>query len=380
MKIVRVKKEAAKRVLSFFPWIYRNEIEGALTYEPGELVRIESDKKFLGIGYINPKSVISIRILTFKDEPIDGVFFRKRIEAALQKRRNISSNALRLVHSEADMLPGLIADRYGDYLSVHLTTAGMVRLRDYVIGALEGLQPEGMVIEGENLQKEGIAFERQIIRSVPDEVIVEENGLRFVADLIEGQKTGLFLDQRRNRSIVAGYVKKGDRFLDLFCNTGGFALYAARAGAKVEAVDISQKALEQTRRNFELNGLDGEFICQNAFDYLRALRAKKERYDLIVLDPPSFAKHKSQKAGALRGFKDLLVNAFKIAAVGGKVAIFSCSYYVEEADLLELSLKASKDTRRRARVLEVLYQDQDHPWVVNVPYSKYLKGFLFEVE
>ncbi|WP_187648192.1 class I SAM-dependent rRNA methyltransferase [Nitrosophilus labii] len=385
MKKVVINKKAAKTLREFFPWIYRSDIIDHQKFEAGELVKIvDEEGKSLGIGYINLNSVISIRVLDFKIQNVDKDFFIKRIKDALQQRVDIYSNAFRVIHSEADMLPGLIVDRYDEYLSLQINTAGMLRYKDIILEALvEVLRPKGVVIDADrySLQKEGVeVFEPKIVGKVPNNIIFEENGIKFSVDITSGQKTGFYLDQRRNREIVSRYIKQKSKVLDLFCNIGGFGLYAAKkADADVELVDISKEAIEKAKNNFKLNNVEGKFVCENVFDYLRVLRAGVKKYDMIIIDPPSFAKNKNQKKGALRGFKDLMVNALKIADNQGYIAIFSCSYYVYEEDLVQIALKASKDTKKRLKIVEVLYQDIDHPYVVNIPTSKYLKGFLFKV-
>ncbi len=385
MKKVTIKSEAKRRIETFFPWVYKNEILSSLeSYEKGEVVEIiDSDGNFLALGYINPQSVIAIRILSYRPQPIDKAFFSKSIEKAVQKRIDIPSNAMRLVHAEADFLPGLIIDRYDEYLVVHILTAGMMRFKEEIIDTLlDILAPKGIVVASQEyaMKREGFSLEKSVIGVVPSSVKIEENGLFFTSDILHAQKTGFYLDQRKNREIVASHLKQKSKVLDCFCNTGGFGLYArVKKGAFVRLVDISQEAIEVARNNFALNGVDGEFVVANVFDYLRVLRKAKEKFDCIILDPPSFAKTKGQKSGALKGFKDITVNAMKLLEDDGMIALFSCSQAIEMNDLKNIVIKAAKDNGQVIEVMEHLYQDSDHPYILNHPQSLYLKGLLFKV-
>ena len=380
MKRVQIK---SKRVRHFFPWIYKNEVENLTGFEPGELVRLFEQERFVGIGYINPNSTISIRILSFKDVVIDRDFFLSKIETAYQKRLDIPSDAYRLVHSEADGLPGLIIDRYGDYFSVQILTAGIVKFKEVILEILlKKFAPKGIYIEApkQQMKKEGLEPFTQIVGVLPDEITITENGVRFGVDLLHAQKTGFYLDQRKNRKVVTNYLKQRAKVLDCFSNTGGFGLYTALLkDADATLVDISDAAIKQARRNFDLNNVDATFIEANVFDYLRELRKQKAKYDLVVLDPPSFAKTKGEKKGALKGFKDIAVNGMKLVENGGYLALFSCSHHVDMEDLTRVVLKAAIDNKKSVEVVEHLYQDRDHPYLLNDEFSLYLKGLLCQV-
>jgi len=380
VKIV-INQKALKALQEGFLWVYRSDIILFDRVEPGSLVEaVDRDGKFVALGYFNPKSVISFRALAFKRVAINTSFFIDRIQKALLLRKDIPSNAKRLIHSEGDLLPGLIVDDFNGYFVVWLGSAGMVRLKPFIIEALKLLKPKGMIIGGDEkvLQKEGIELKQEVIGKVPQKVTIQENGIFFEVDLFEGQKTGFYLDQRRNRKVVSEYIEPNQRVLDLFSNIGGFGLYGAKKGADVTLVDISATVIEQAKQNFALNGVEGEFIVANVFDYLRHLRKKKEKFDLIIIDPPAFAKTKAKKEGALRGFKDLVVNALKLNPT--YIALFSCSYAVELEDLKKVVIKACKDTQKRAWLLEHCYQDKDHPYLINMPNTLYLKGFLAKIE
>ncbi|WP_281950638.1 class I SAM-dependent rRNA methyltransferase [Nitrosophilus kaiyonis] len=384
MKKVVINKKASNSLKEFFPWVYKSDIKSYEDVKKGEIVRVEDEEgRFLAVGYINLDSIISLRVLSFNDEKIDKSFFVKRIEKALDDRIDINSNAFRIIHSEADEIPGLIVDKFDEYLSVMFNSAGIISLKDDILRAIEEvLNPKGVFVSADfnSLKKEKVDFKEIKIGEIPKFVEIEENGVKFLIDIENGQKTGFYLDQRRNRNILSKYMKQKDRVLDLFCNSGGFGLYGAKQkNAQVKLVDISENALNLAKENFKINGVEGDFIEANVFDYLRELRAKKEKFDMVIIDPPSFAKKKNQRIGALRGFKDLIVNGMKLVEDGGYMAIFSCSYYIDLKDLKELLKKASKDNKKRVKIIEHLYQDIDHPYILNNPFSLYLKGLLVKI-
>ncbi|MRJ03015.1 MAG: class I SAM-dependent rRNA methyltransferase [Epsilonproteobacteria bacterium] len=382
MKKVVVSPKAVRLLRSFFPWVYRGEIVEGGDLPAGELVEVVDGRgRFLGIGYLNMGSLIALRILSFRRVSIDLSFFKERIKEAQLLRSSIPSNAYRIVHSEGDGLPGLIVDRYDDLLVVHLTTAGILRFKEVVVRALEELYtPRGMVVVGEEKYAEREGF-RPFLERVGEcgPRVVEEYSIRFRVDPLRAQKTGHYLDQRRNREIVTTFLPQGGSLLDCFSNTGGFALYGAiKKGARVRLVDLSGRALEQARENFALNGVQGEFIVANVFDYLRSIRGK-ELFDMVVLDPPSFTRSRSGREGALRGFKDLAVNGMKVVRDRGYLALFSCSHHVTIEDLKGVILKGAVDNRKRVVIREHLYQDHDHPILPSVPSSLYLTGLLCQI-
>jgi len=387
---IRVKPGIEDRIRGFFPWVYRPEI-ASYSRKPkkGELVVVRDfSGKFLGYGYINPDVSIAVRILSFdKKEPITPSLIKRRIQEAYEyrKRLYINSNAFRLVHSEGDLLPGLIVDVYGEYAVVEFTTYGMTRFRDTILEALlEVLKPKG-IYEKVNLtaqRVEGIETEEgEVYGHIPKEVVIWEHDLRYQINIPEGQKTGFFLDQRNARRFVRNLVEPGDWCLDVFCHTGGFALNMKKMGAeRVVAIDLSELALEVGKKNEEINGISGiEWVEANAFDYLRELDSRGERFDVVVIDPPSFAKNKHAVPNALRGYKELCVRGLKVTKAGGYLAIFSCSFHITEEHLLEVMTQASYDVRRQVRVIAKTFQDKDHPWILQMPNTLYLKGIWVEV-
>ncbi|BCD67867.1 class I SAM-dependent rRNA methyltransferase [Nitratiruptor sp. YY09-18] len=383
MKSVKVNRSAANKLKNLFPWVYKSDVDDLAKYEPGEIVKVVDEKeRFLALGYINPRSTIAVRVLSFKDHEQIERILKSNILRALASRQELDATSCRLIYSEADMLPGLIVDKYEEYLSVQILSAGMERLKNVVLDFLINiLEPKGVYIRGEEvLKKEGLEPYSQVIGQIPERIVMQENGIKFEVDIQNSQKTGFYLDQRKNRLEVTKYVKQKDRVLDCFCNTGGFGLYArVLKRAKVTAVDISAEAIEQAKRNYALNEVDGEFVVANVFDYLRDLRKKKEQYDLIILDPPSFAKSRSKKSSAIKGFKDITVNAMKIVKNNGFIALFSCSHHIQMDDLEKVVIESARDNRKLVHVYEHLYQDIDHPYLISHPFSLYLKGLLFRV-
>jgi 23S rRNA (cytosine1962-C5)-methyltransferase len=390
MKKVIVKNSTTGKITSGFPWIYRNEILAVEeSAEPGELVRLHArGGAFLGIGYVNPLSQITVRVLCTEDRSIDTEFLTGKISKALQKRHDLRevTTAYRLIHAEADELPGLVVDRYADFLAVQINTAGMERLRPLILSCLvETVQPAGIYEKSEEKfrSKEGLATEEKVLHGrVPESILIEEYGARFIVRLKESQKTGFYLDQRRNRQGVASYVRAGFDVLDLFSNTGGFGIHAALRGARsVRLVDISAAALKQAEENVLLNQLKAvETARTDAFHYIRETYEKGRFFDLIIVDPPSFAQTRRTRESAVRAFRQLISGCLRLLRGGGILAVFSCSQAVSLEDLKEASLKASGDAGSGLDILDYLLQDIDHPVRLHIPNSLYLKGLLLRKE
>ncbi len=383
MKKIAVKRSAAERLRAFFPWVYRTDIQQA-EGDPGDLVSVHAPGgAFLGIGYVNPASEISVRILSFSEVEINRDFFRDRLLTAFRKREPLrgKTSAWRLVHAEADELPGLIIDDYAGHLAIQVNTLGMERLRDlYLPELVELLQPKGIFEKSEekSRSREGLGTDERVLHGeIPGRIEIAENGARFLVNLRESQKTGFYLDQRRNRAITASYVVAGDKVLDVFANTGAFGIHAALHGARrVRLVDVSREALEQARENMAAERVVCETRRADAFDYLTEAPRDRDRYDLVILDPPPFAKARRSTAGALKGMRHLILQSLRILRPGGLLAVFSCSHHVSQQDLQEAILEAATDRGCRIEILEHLFQDRDHPHVLNIPMSLYLKGFL----
>ncbi len=384
-----LQKGREGRILAGHPWIFRNEIaraDGA--WAPDEAVTIHTrDGGFVGRGFYNPKTAIACRILTRNDEPIDLTFFRRRIEAALAYRRGMAldADAYRVASSEGDHLPGLVVDRYGDLLVGQCLTLGIEQNRHFILPVLESLlAPRGIFFKPDRAAQtaEGLQGISGWLRGEGTrELEIREGQARFWVDLEGGQKTGFYLDQREARQAVAA-LAKGKRLLDAFCYTGGFACQALLAGAReVVAIESSREALALAQRNAELNGVAERFrlIEGNAFDELRRLERARESFDLVILDPPSFTRRRDSVEAALRGYKEINLRALRLLPPGGILATFSCSHHVSPALFDEVLRAAAADAGRDLRLLATLTQALDHPVLLTVPETLYLKGRLCHV-
>lgn len=356
---------------------------------PGDIVEVvDAGGKFLGRGYINPASQILVRIMTRDPrEKIDVDFFRRRIRDAWAYRQKVarSTDACRVVFAESDFLPALIVDKFGDYLVVQTLALGIDRYLSDIVEVLEEiLSPEGIYERNDVSVREleGLPLKTGFIKGPFDTlVIVREEGIQLKVDLAGGQKTGYFLDQRENRLAIRDLVP-GARVLDCFCHTGSFAVNAACFGAReVIGVDISSPALELARENASLNGVKGvcKFIEENCFDFLRAAHRAGEKFDVIILDPPAFTKSKQALAGAVRGYKEINLRAMKILNRGGFLITCSCSYHMSEDLFLDVLMDAAGDAGRTLRLVELRRQARDHPMLLAMPESHYLKCVVLQV-
>lgn len=389
LRLRRGKEESLDR---FHPWVF----SGALTAMPddveeGSLVRVvASDGRVMGVGHFQIGS-IAVRMLAFDDTPIDAAFFRTRLAEALRLRQTLGlmrpdNTAFRLVHGEGDFLPGLVVDIYGHTAVVQAHSPGMHYSRDVIAQALVGLDGAGIrnvYYKSETTlpYKARLDPQNQYIVGDFETDVATENGLKFHVDWLRGQKTGFFVDQRDNRSLLEKY-SANRRVLNMFCYTGGFSFYAMRGGAtKVCSVDSSAKAVTLTRANVELN-FPGDSrhtaVAEDAFKYLEAM--DKGEYDLIVLDPPAFAKHRSALRNALRGYQRLNALGFEKIAPGGVLFTFSCSQAVTKEQFRLAVFSAAAQTGRRVRILHQLTQPADHPVNIYHPEGEYLKGLILYVE
>ncbi|WP_029520388.1 class I SAM-dependent rRNA methyltransferase [Persephonella sp. IF05-L8] len=382
MKKIILKKTALPKIKQKNLWIHKNEIKKLPNLKAGEIVDIYIGNEYLATGYINPDSKITVRILSFEKTDINSLI-RNRIKEAIQKRENLKSitNAYRIIHSEADLLPGLIADFYNGYIAIQINTAGMENFRQLILDTLiETLSPEGIIDKSDEKvrKKEGLTTENKVLYgSIPDKILITENNINFSVYLKEGQKTGFYLDQRKNRKLVSEYVQTGFKVLDLFSNAGGFGTYCGKKGADfIKFVDVSDLALNQVQENCRLNEITNfQTIKEDAFDFLKN---ETDSYDLIIVDPPSFAKSRHERQGALRGFKYLIVNSLKILNPKGYLAVFSCSHHISMQDLIDLTTSSAAITGDILEIKEFMYQDKDHPAVINMPNTLYLKGLLVQ--
>jgi 23S rRNA (cytosine1962-C5)-methyltransferase len=386
MNAVRVNRKAAGRVASGHPWIFSSDIEDRDGAQPGAAVQVNDPRgRPIGVAHHSSSSQIALRMLTRRVEEIGRDFFLARLRAAAAHRHRVvhHSDAYRVVHGEADLLPALVVDRYADYLVVQTLDQGMDSAKTEIVSCLQEIfSPQAIVARNDVSvrTKEQLPLETVVLSGdVPDSVLVTMNSLRLQADLLRGQKTGIYLDQRENYRAAARYVE-GGRVLDAFTSTGGFALHLAPHSEAVEAVDSSASALATARANAAANGVANiDFREADVFELLAGYTSARRHFSMVVLDPPAFAKSRQSLDGAIRGYKEINLRALRLLAPGGILVTCSCSHHVSEAMLLEAVAEASLDAGRTLRVLERRTQSQDHPILLTVPETHYLKCLILEV-
>jgi 23S rRNA (cytosine1962-C5)-methyltransferase len=382
---VRINRKGANRIRSGHPWIFSSDLLDRGEAIGGEAVLVaDPGNATLGTAHYSSASQISLRMLSDRNETIDRAFFLRRIAQAEAYRKRVvaGSEAYRLVHGEGDQLPGLVIDRYGDYFTVQTLDQGMDRAKAEIVSCLEELfGPRGIVERNDAAvrKREALPLQSSILAGeVPEMVAVEMNGLKLHADLLHGQKTGIFLDQRENYIAAARYAR--GHALDCFTSSGGFALHLAARCESVEAVDSSEAALRVARLNLEANGIGNvELREADVFELLAGHASARRRFDLVVLDPPAFAKARQNMEAAIRGYREINRRALELLATGGTLVTCSCSHHLSEAMLLEVVASASLDTGRKLRVVERRMQAQDHPVLLTVPETLYLKCLILEV-
>ncbi len=372
------------RIFHGHDWVYASEIQKTFgDPEPGDLITMKDFRdRPLGCAIYNPQSQIVARRISRRKQKLDAEFFNRRISQAIALRESsgIDINLCRLIWSESDAIPGVIVDRYGDHLVLQTLTLAMNINKQIIIDVLvELLSPKSIILRNDSpmLKAEGIEPEiKMVYGENPGAFTVEANDIIFEIDILDGQKTGLYLDQLDAHAAIQKLVK-GKRVLDCFCNQGGFALACAKAGAaSVTAVDISESAIEATKRNAELNGVEINAIKQNAFDYLKNC---EEEYDLIILDPPSFTRNKKTLNDAMRGYKEIHLRGLKLLAKDGVLSTFCCSHHASRELFLDNVVKASVDAKRTVRLIQNHGQRLDHPILPAIPETEYLKGFTFQL-
>lgn len=343
--------------------------------------------RVIGRGYVNRKSQIIARVLTFDSVDVDAAFFRERVTTAIALRDRVveGSDAYRLIYSESDRLPGLIVDRYGDVLVVQFLTLGMEHWRDLVLATLSELvTPSGIYERSDSPIRAHEGLDKvsgPLTEDCPEEIVFRESGKSVIVDIAGGQKTGYFLDQRENRAVVEAW-SAGARVLDCFCHTGGFALSAAAGGAReVVGIDSSAAAINMANRNAGLNAFGDRchFYEGNVFDALRVYAENDETFDLIILDPPAFTRGKSTISGASRGYKDINLRAMQILRSGGLLMTCSCSFHMSEALFRDVLADSAKDAGRTVRIIETRTQARDHPVLHAARETQYLKCLLLQV-
>ena len=392
---VLLKAGEADRVVAGHPWIYHGEIL-RLTVQPadGELVQVKDHRqRFLGVGFFNSKSKINVRVLASERVEINERFFEERIRAALavRQRHLPEATSFRVVNAESDFLSGLIVDKYKDVLVVQISSLGIDERKAQIVAALQKIFSPRAILERSDMASrkfEGLGEGQGILAGeLKGLVSVDLNGLKFETDLAVGHKTGLYLDQQLNYQAVSQYAKDA-QVLDCFSFLGGFGLHAARAGAAhVHMLDQSTDAIAASQRNAAANGLADKcsFETVNVFDWLNVQTAVKPhekvipRFDLIILDPPSFTRNRASVPDALRGYKEIHLRALKLLKAGGTLATFCCSHHVDSTTFQDVILSAAYDTRRILRRVATYSQSPDHPVIPMIPETEYLKGFAFEV-
>ncbi|MET3290116.1 UNVERIFIED_CONTAM: 23S rRNA (cytosine1962-C5)-methyltransferase [Brevibacillus sp. OAP136] len=425
MAKVFMVKNRKKRLENGHPWIYQSEIQEVVgEYEPGDTVEVVNHQgHFLAKGYINPSSQLMVRVMSYDPkEEIDLDFFIRRISQAAAYRTRFVSNpeACRVVYGEGDFLPGLIVDRYNDILVVQILSLGMEVRRDFICDALvQVFAPKGIYLRNDVpvRELEGLTQAKEVLYGeCPREITIQENELSYVVDIVEGQKTGFFYDQRENRASIAPLMKgwgashgitmqpqgengalvpvdkrgkvmknpfwDGAEVLECFTHTGSFTLNACKHGAKkVTALDISEHAIETARRNITMNGFlhRVDFVVANAFDYLRESVEAEKSWDVVILDPPAFAKSRSAVKGATRGYKDINLHGMKLVRPGGYLVTASCSYHMSEELFLETIQEAAYDAKKILRLVEWRGAGKDHPQITGQEEGHYLKFAIFEV-
>lgn len=385
LKVILNKKEE-ENILNGYPWVFNNEINNFIgNIENGKVCSVYTiDNKFVAYGFLNTNSKIMIRILSLdENDIIDKEFFKNRIKYALEHRNNLGWSATRLIFSEADFLPGLVVDKYGDYLSVQFMSLGMDMIKQDIVDILVKLTNCKGIYERSDMpvrEKEGLEQVKGFLYGEFDpRVVIVEDDIKMLVDMENGQKTGYFLDQKLNRDILRLYAK--DKVvLDAFSNVGGFALHACKYGAKhVDACDISQRACDEIINNAKLNGYSQlEAKCVDVFDYLRS--DIKDKYDVIILDPPAFSKNKESLKKAYRGYKEINMTAIKNIKSGGYLLTFSCSQHMTPDLFMQMVNEAAHDAKRQIQFLDFRIQAPDHPALLQSEEQLYLKCMILRVK
>lgn len=392
--IVTLKKGEGRTLKAGGAWVYDNEIDSIMgSFENGDIVTVHDfDGYFLGYGFINTKSKITVRILSRKkDTVIDDAFLEERVQAAWDYRKQvIDTGSCRLIFGEADFLPGIVVDKFADVLVVESLALGIDKLKQQILDAIKRvLAKDGITVRGiyersdaKVREQEGMERYKGFIGEPFDtRVEIVENGVKYIVDVEDGQKTGFFLDQKKNRAAMHS-VCKGKRVLDCFTHTGSFALNAGIAGAtEVMGVDASELGVEQARENARLNGLEDKvsFVCADVFDFLPALEEKGEKFDVVILDPPAFTKSRNSIKNAVKGYREINVRGMKLVKDGGFLATCSCSHFMDPELFHKTIMEAARGAHKRLRQVEFRTQAPDHPILWAADSSYYLKFYIFQV-
>ncbi len=390
MKII-VKKDKEQKILNFYPNVYKDEIKEILgEVKTGDVVDIiTNDMKFLARGYVTEGTSAFVRVLTTKDEKIDKKFIFERIKRAYEKRKHLldETNSVRVFYSEADYIPGLIIDKFDKWVSIQFRNSGVEIFRQEILEAVKKyIKPKGIyersdvenrIIEGVE-EKTGVLF-----GEIPERIIMEDNGVKYSIDIVDGQKTGFFLDQRDSRKFISKYINNQTRFLDVFSSSGGFSMAALKCGAKeVVALDKDAHVLELCYENYKLNDFSSNFstVEGDAFLMLNTLTTRNKKFDIITLDPPSLIKKKTDIYKGRDFFMDLCDKSFKLLENGGILGVITCAYHISLQDLIEVTRMAASKNNKLLSVVGINYQPEDHPWILHIPETLYLKALWVKVE
>lgn len=389
MKTIELLPKKELKIIKGDPWAWKADIKTSLEgFEPGEAVRlVDSKGRFVGVGYINPASLITVRLLSYKEREIDYDFFEERFKEALRLRKELypQEESFRVVFSEGDFLPGLVVDKFESLVVFQITTVGMEVRRDLIIKAIEKVLNPDVIVERSDSpvrKKEGLEPLKALIKGkLEGDIIIKINGLSFAIDPIEGQKTGFFLDQRENYLLLKE-ISKGKRVLDAFCNNGAFGIHAFKFGAKeVVFLDTSEKALELVSKNLSLNSISGNYtlLRANALKFLKEMAKKGEKFELIILDPPAFIKDREKLKAGMRGYKEINLRAMKMLVNGGFLLTCSCSHLLSKENFLKVLEESAFDAGKILKILDFRSQPKDHPYLLCLPESNYLKCALLQV-
>lgn len=379
-----------KKIVNFYPNVFKDEVKTIVgDIKNGDVVDVcSADGAFVGRGYVTDSTSAFVRVLTTKDEKIDKNFILEKIRRAYKKREHLfnETNCVRAFFSEGDGIPGLIIDKFEKYVSVQFRNSGVEAFRQEIINSIKKvMKPKGIYERSdvENRTLEGVEQKTGVIfGEIPERVIMEDNGLKYNIDIIDGQKTGFFLDQRDSRKFIRKYLNKDTRFLDVFSSSGGFSMAALKEGCKkVTAIDKEPHALELCRENYALNEYTGDFVTMegDAFLLLKTLVGRGEKFDVITLDPPSLIKRKADIHKGRDFFFDLCDDSFKLLSDNGILGIITCAYHISLQDLIEVTRMAASKNGKLLQVIEINYQPEDHPWILHVPETLYLKALWVKV-
>lgn len=379
-----------KKIINFYPNVFKDEVKTIIgDIKNGDVVDVcSADGAFVGRGYVTDSTSTFVRVLTTKDEKIDKNFILEKIRRAYKKREHLfnETNCVRAFFSEGDGIPGLIIDKFEKYVSVQFRNSGVEAFRQEIINSIKKvMKPKGIYERSdvENRTLEGVEQKTGVIfGEIPERIIMEDNGLKYNIDIIDGQKTGFFLDQRDSRKFIRKYLTKDTRFLDVFSSSGGFSMAALKEGCKkVTAIDKEPHALELCRENYNLNEYTGDFVTMegDAFLLLKTLVGRGEKFDVITLDPPSLIKRKADIHKGRDFFFDLCDDSFKLLSDNGILGIITCAYHISLQDLIEVTRMAASKNGKLLQVIGINYQPEDHPWILHVPETLYLKALWVKV-